>query len=695
METTSSGDEIERPTQRRRLGNVCQTALEEKGVNGLPIVAEAIRAYLVEGVAPPENDVNFRQFTREQVENWIGSFSTFQAFLNAVAGAVVSHSGSPSASVQRLTVALRSFDGFLKTSFPTANHLLDLSNQQMSSELWQMLARFTGHYVDLLMSVHQAHSTKLLPALLAHVLTVAGRVHAGMGTIGHREEEIHLHLLKSFHAAGPLFHKYMQKFSAQMAKREVSREVTASFKNQIEPMSLKQLTAVLQSDGAFVSNRVQVANGTIQLVVSGGANDGEDVFISMPAKATSSASMGQGHLATLTKGANGSEEALFLKIQRPNLAESIGAEERMMERVLQSAISNNPAASALLHGNFGLIRDSLAEIRAELNVAEEFRFAQAAARALNNQREYRSPYEVRSVAPVPLGTQGASPRTVLALKVAPGTEVQKHISERGVTAELPEAYLAAFRTWMENVFRKDGTGFLHADPHLGNLFFRERTHAPPTKPALTFIDFGNSDHIPRGFPLVNKIADFCESAGNRNANGLLQVFPLAPGLNEADFRRAYESKIRSAGQVSVADFYLAAMNRQKTGEAEFKAWRNAFEVVIQFNAQWDALEAAGQLDVLQKKQRREGKLLIKTLEALMMKWQHGWGVFKDHGLSSQLYYGPLDLWKQRMFDDQFKRKASGAMRQASEFFRSGTVNVDPAAASTAASVLDGLGLRFW
>eukprot|EP00747_Dinoflagellata_sp_TGD_P189019 gnl/TRDRNA2_/TRDRNA2_48841_c0_seq1.p1 gnl/TRDRNA2_/TRDRNA2_48841_c0~~gnl/TRDRNA2_/TRDRNA2_48841_c0_seq1.p1 ORF type:complete len:287 (+),score=45.78 gnl/TRDRNA2_/TRDRNA2_48841_c0_seq1:22-861(+) len=200
--------------------------------------------------------------------------------------------------------------------------------------------------------------------------------------------------------------------------------------------------------------------------------------------------------------------------------------------------------------------------------------------------------------------------SILVMQTAPGTDYQTLLRQHGrdpaTLNRARELYMSAFQLWMEKAFQP-GSGFVHGDPHLGNLFY---CSGGP----LTFIDFGNAAIVPDNYNLPAQLKIFLLGAVQADADMVLEAFPLSIRRATAVFKKQFAEEMSDFS----AQQYLKVIGQVRRVTAyEWKAWRAAFAVVVKFQAFGTA-----------------PTVLYVFIRAMIMQWEEGWEALHD----PEIYY---------------------------------------------------------
>jgi predicted unusual protein kinase regulating ubiquinone biosynthesis (AarF/ABC1/UbiB family) len=218
-----------------------------------------------------------------------------------------------------------------------------------------------------------------------------------------------------------------------------------------------------------------------------------DAYAEIDPEPVASASLGQVYRARMHTG-----EEVAVKVQRPNLRETVGRDVAVLGRITRM-LSRFPSVSENADWE-GMLREFRETIHEEMDYARE---AANADRFRQNFREWRAVRVPR------IHWTHTTPR-VLTMEFIRGTKVTdleglkaRRISPVKVNRLLVRAYL---KQLLED-------GFFHADPHPGNLLVMNSGH-------LAFFDFGMVGRItPR---LQSQMIDAFFHVVGRDTEGLAQ-----------------------------------------------------------------------------------------------------------------------------------------------------------------------------
>src|SRR5687767_5325636 len=240
-----------------------------------------------------------------------------------------------------------------------------------------------------------------------------------------------------------------------------------------------------------------------------------EAYAEIDPEPVASASLGQVYRARLHTG-----EEVAVKVQRPNLRETVGFDVAVLGRITRR-LSRYPSFTENADWE-GMLREFRETIAEEMDYARE---GHNADRFRENFREWRA---VR----VPRIHWSHTTRRVITMEFIRGTKVTdleglkaRRISPVKVNRLLVRAYL---KQLLED-------GFFHADPHPGNLLVMDTGH-------LAFFDFGMVGRITP--QLQSKMIDAFFHVVGRDVEGLAQDLInlnfLKPGVDPERIRPVVE-----------------------------------------------------------------------------------------------------------------------------------------------------------
>ncbi len=253
-----------------------------------------------------------------------------------------------------------------------------------------------------------------------------------------------------------------------------------------------------------------------------------EAYAEFDTEPVASASLGQVYRARMHTG-----EEVAVKVQRPNLRETVGRDIAVLGRITR-VLARFPSVSENADWE-GMLREFRETIGEEMDYARE---AANADRFRENFREWR-------VVRVPRIHWTHTTSRVLTMQFIRGTKVTdleglkaRRISPVKVNRLLSRAYL---KQLLED-------GFFHADPHPGNLLVMDSGH-------LAFFDFGMVGRItPR---LQSQMIDAFFHVVGRDTEGLAQDLInlnfLKPGVDAERVRPVVEGLFRHYLNLKLGD----------------------------------------------------------------------------------------------------------------------------------------------
>jgi len=253
-----------------------------------------------------------------------------------------------------------------------------------------------------------------------------------------------------------------------------------------------------------------------------------EAYAEFDSEPIASASLGQVYRALLHTG-----EEVAVKVQRPNLRETVGFDIAVLARIVRR-LSRYPSFTENADWE-GMLREFRETIGEEMDYAREGRNAE---RFRQNFREWRP---VR----VPRIHWTHTTARVITMEFIRGTKVTdldglraRRISPVKVNRLLVRAYL---KQLLED-------GFFHADPHPGNLLVMDTGH-------LAFFDFGMVGRITPG--LQSKMIDSFFHVVGRDTEGLAQDLInldfLKPGVDPERIRPVVEGLFKHYLNLKLGD----------------------------------------------------------------------------------------------------------------------------------------------
>ncbi|MGH9903601.1 MAG: ABC1 kinase family protein, partial [Pyrinomonadaceae bacterium] len=242
-----------------------------------------------------------------------------------------------------------------------------------------------------------------------------------------------------------------------------------------------------------------------------------EAYAEIDAEPIASASLGQVYRARLHTG-----EEVAVKVQRPNLRETIGFDVAVLERLVRFITRRFPQANENADWE-GMLREFRQVIFEEMDYAHE---AGNADRFRANFRDWRAVH-------VPRIHWSHTTARVLTMEFIRGTKVVEVEALRARRISAVKVNRLLVRAYLKQLLED---GFFHADPHPGNLLVMDDGR-------LAFFDFGMTGRItPR---LQSQMIDAFFHVVAKDVRGLGQDLVnldfLKPGVDAEQVRPVVES----------------------------------------------------------------------------------------------------------------------------------------------------------
>jgi predicted unusual protein kinase regulating ubiquinone biosynthesis (AarF/ABC1/UbiB family) len=254
-----------------------------------------------------------------------------------------------------------------------------------------------------------------------------------------------------------------------------------------------------------------------------------EAYAEIDSEPIASASLGQVYRARLASG-----EEVAVKVQRPNLAETISIDVAILYRLVKLTNRFFPKANenadweGMLHEFHGTVFDELDYVKEGRN-ADRFRYNFRTWRAVRVPKVFWSHTNTR----------------VLTLEFVRGTKVVdlEGLKARRISAVKVNRLLV--RTYLKQLLED---GFFHADPHPGNLLVMDSGH-------LAFFDFGMVGRISN--TLQTQMIDAFFHVVSRDVQGLgqdiINLDFLKPGVDPETVRPVVERLFQSYLNLRLGD----------------------------------------------------------------------------------------------------------------------------------------------
>ena len=279
-----------------------------------------------------------------------------------------------------------------------------------------------------------------------------------------------------------------------------------------------------------------------------------EIFASFDPEPLAAASLGQVHRARLKAGKDADFQNVVAKIQRPHIASIVDVDLSALRRVGAWLMRYRPIRD---HADVpALLKEFSATLYEEIDYELEADNAETFYENFADDPDVHVPRIVRALSTRRVLTL----EDVYAIKITDYDEITAAGINRGEVAE------RLLGTYLQQIFED---GFVHADPHPGNLFVTPLpTEAgEPVQWQLTFVDFGMVARVPDS--IRNSLRELVIAVGTRDATRVVKSYQmldmLLPGadlklIEQAEaqvFDRFWGmsmKEIRSIGSDEIRDF---------------------------------------------------------------------------------------------------------------------------------------------
>lgn len=236
-----------------------------------------------------------------------------------------------------------------------------------------------------------------------------------------------------------------------------------------------------------------------------------DLFASFDPEPLAAASLGQVHRARLRL----QEEAVFrdvvVKVQRPHIASIVDVDLSALRRVGSWLMRYRPIRE---HADVpALLKEFSVTLYEEIDYFKEADNAETFYQNFADDPEVHVPRVVRALSTLRVLTL----EDVYAIKITDYEAITAAGIDRGEVAE------RLLDTYLQQIFED---GFVHADPHPGNLFVTllPSNDGEPVKWQLTFVDFGMVARVPDS--IKSSLREMVIAVGTRDTSRLVKVYQM-------------------------------------------------------------------------------------------------------------------------------------------------------------------------
>ncbi|AOW20680.1 ABC1 kinase family protein [Urechidicola croceus] len=195
----------------------------------------------------------------------------------------------------------------------------------------------------------------------------------------------------------------------------------------------------------------------------------EDYFLSISDKPLAAASLAQVHKAQLIN-----QEHVVLKIQRPNIKETIESDIIVMKQIARSLDKHSVKMKSFQP--MRIVESFERSIREELNFVEE----------INNIERFTNNFINNKNIYIPKVYKELSNKNIICIEYIDGIKISNIEALNSLGIDKKKLATIGVGLYLEQVLEH---GFFHADPHPGNLYFL------PHLGKICFIDFGMMGQI--------------------------------------------------------------------------------------------------------------------------------------------------------------------------------------------------------
>jgi ubiquinone biosynthesis protein len=239
------------------------------------------------------------------------------------------------------------------------------------------------------------------------------------------------------------------------------------------------------------------------------------------------ASLAQVHRATMRDG-----REVVVKVQRPNIREQIFEDLESLEEMAQFLDEHTEMGKRYEFHNLllGLRRSLLRELDFKLELNNLVTFAE-------NLREFE-----RIDIPEPVDDFTTS--RVLTMEYIPGKKITELSALRLMEIDGPGLARELFRAYLKQILLD---GFVHADPHPGNVFLTDDEH-------IALLDLGMVTRLLPSFKdnLLRLLVAISEGRGEEAAEISIRMGEPKPGFEESEFTRRVAELVSEHSDASLS-----------------------------------------------------------------------------------------------------------------------------------------------
>jgi predicted unusual protein kinase regulating ubiquinone biosynthesis (AarF/ABC1/UbiB family) len=234
-------------------------------------------------------------------------------------------------------------------------------------------------------------------------------------------------------------------------------------------------------------------------------------FASFDPNPLAAASLGQVHRAKLRAEQDADFRNVVVKVQRPHIASIVDVDLSALRRVGTWLMRYRPIRK---HADVpALLKEFSVTLYEEIDYEQEADNAEIFYENFAEDPDVHVPRVVRALSTLRVLTL----EDVYAIKITDYDEITTAGIDRGAVAE------RLLGTYLQQIF---DDGFVHADPHPGNLFVTPlpTEEGQPVKWQLTFVDFGMVARVPES--LRNSLRELVIAVGTRDATRVIKAYQM-------------------------------------------------------------------------------------------------------------------------------------------------------------------------
>ena len=234
-------------------------------------------------------------------------------------------------------------------------------------------------------------------------------------------------------------------------------------------------------------------------------------FASFDRDPLAAASLGQVHRARLKSQQVSEFQDVVVKIQRPNIASIVDVDLSALRRVGSWLTRYRPIRE---HADVpALLKEFSATLYEEIDYVQEADNAEIFYENFSEDPDVHVPRVVRAL----------STRRVLTLEDVYAIKITDYEAITATGIDRGEVAERLLGTYLQQIFED---GFVHADPHPGNLFVTPlpEEDGEPVKWQLTFVDFGMVARVPDS--IRDSLRELVIAVGTRDASRVVKAYQM-------------------------------------------------------------------------------------------------------------------------------------------------------------------------